>query len=131
MKKRLRKKRHMGEFAVYGVSLRASFVPGLSESGFGTFVDEFIAKAIEANELWFGGGGGRTKGWSGVIDPGNSLKIPATALDAFRNWMSVRREVESFELSAPWDLWYGEDPFDPGPSQVIQPPAIHGSEADQ
>lgn len=107
----------MGEFAVFGVSLRASFVPDLTDAGFGTFADEFIAEAIEANGLWFGGGGGRAKGWCGVVDPGKSLRVSAHALDAVRNWMSARREVKSFELSEPWDLYYGGDPFDPGPNQ--------------
>jgi uncharacterized protein len=117
MKKRLRKKRHMGEFAVFGVSLRASLSPGLTDDGFETFLDAFIAEAIESNGLLFSGGGSPTTGWSGVIDPGTSVgRIAEAALDAVRNWMSARAEIDSVEISAPWDLWYGKDPFDESPS---------------
>jgi uncharacterized protein len=115
MKKRLRKKLHMGEFAVFGVSLRASLTLGLTDDGFDAFLDAFLAEAIEANGLWFCGGGSPATGWNGVIDPGKSVRgIPAAALDAVRSWMEKRTEVDSVGISEPWDIWYGRDPFDDG-----------------
>jgi hypothetical protein len=115
MKKRLRKKRHMGEFAVYGVSIRVSLTPGIADDGFEAFIDAFLAEAIEANGLWFGGGGSPATDWSGVIDPGTSVRgIPAPVLDAVRSWMADRTEIVSVEISKPWDIWHGRDPFDDG-----------------
>lgn len=69
MKKRLRKKLRLREFAGHGVSLNVSFEGNLTNDAFGVFVDEFIEGAIKSNGLLFGGGGSCTAGWNGVIDP--------------------------------------------------------------
>ncbi len=113
MKKRLRKKLHLGEFAVQGVSLRATFVRHLEETEFDAFIDDFIEHAIEARALQFGGGGHPAKGWDGVIEPGQgSSAIQKEDLDWVRSWLQERSEIDSSEVSEAWDLWHGKDPFD-------------------
>jgi ribosomal protein L32E len=54
MRKRLRKKPHLGAFMDWGVPLA---VRCQHPDGFDDFLDEFIAQAIEAYGLTFGGGG--------------------------------------------------------------------------
>ena len=47
MKKRLRKKRHLGEYRQYGFSIACDFRRDLSTAEFDQFVDSFVADAIE------------------------------------------------------------------------------------
>lgn len=113
MKKRLRKKLRLREFSVHGVSLKLSLVANLTKEAFDVFVDEFIEEAIESNGLLFGGGGSCATGWNGVIDPGsggNAISVPS--LYAVREWLAARAEVRDFQISEPWDLWHGKNPFD-------------------
>ena len=114
MKKRLRKKKHLGEFAVRGVSLRVSFADGLNADAFDRFIDDFIGW-IEAKGLLFGGGGSHQSGWEGVIDPSSkALEVPPDILLDLQSWLGGREQVSGFEISPPWDLWHGRDPFDSG-----------------
>lgn len=113
MKKRLRRKLHQGEFATHGVSLRVSFACRLEATDFDRFTDDFIAYAIEARGLWFGGGGHPAKGWNGVIEPRTGdTAIGDEDLQHVRAWLRERSEVSSLEISGPFDLWNGEDPFE-------------------
>lgn len=117
MKKRLRKKKHLGEFAVRGVSLRVRFASDFDEAAFDGFIDDFI-DWIEAKGFLFGGGGSHQSGWDGVIDPGpRLLGIPPDTLEALEAWLGAREQVSGFEISEPWDLWHGRDPFDDGSPQ--------------
>lgn len=59
MKKRLRKKRRVGEFREFGFELKFRLSDGLDEAGLDGFWDEFIGEAIEAQGLMCGGGCGR------------------------------------------------------------------------
>jgi uncharacterized protein YggL (DUF469 family) len=113
MNKRLRKKKHLGEFRQLGFSAECRLRSGLSGAAFDQFTDEFIAQAIEANRLVFGGGGSPNRGWSGVVCRDDSHES-ATDGDkaAVHNWLERRTEVESFRLSDFWDVWHGADPFD-------------------
>jgi len=61
MKKRLRKKKHVGEFQELGFDLDGSLRPGMDREAVHAFSDRFIAH-IEAQQLAFGGGIGPTVG---------------------------------------------------------------------
>jgi uncharacterized protein YggL (DUF469 family) len=54
MRKRLRKKKHVGEFQELGVELEMTLRAGVD---FDEFLDAFLCDAVEANGLAFGGGG--------------------------------------------------------------------------
>ena len=56
LKRRLRKKYHLGEFREFGFEVAIEFENNLSEKLFDKFYDEFIEE-IENLELLFGGGG--------------------------------------------------------------------------
>ncbi len=113
MKKRLRKKKHLGEFAVFGVSLRVRCVPDLTEDRFDELLDGFIVDSVEAEGLFFGGGGSAPQGWSGVLEPPHGHRsIDPGSLARVTAWLSSRPEAASVEVSKPWDLWHGRDPFE-------------------
>ena len=58
MKKRLRKKKHLGEFKELGFEVRGDLRPGLSGNDLEAFVDRLI-DIVDARSLAFGGGAGR------------------------------------------------------------------------
>ncbi len=55
MRRRLRKKKRLGDFIELGFVLRAELVPTLDDPGFDAFLDRWI-DAVEARGLVFGGG---------------------------------------------------------------------------
>ncbi len=61
MKKRIRKKQHVGEFQELGFDVDAGLRPGMDRDAVRAFGDRFIAH-IEAHQLAFGGGIGPTVG---------------------------------------------------------------------
>ena len=58
MKKRLRKKKHCGEFTEWG---RQLVIMRNQKDGFDEFLDAFIEEAIESNGCYCGGGGNEDK----------------------------------------------------------------------
>ncbi len=96
-----------------GFSVTCRLQPGISTADFDRFVDEFIAQAIEAHGLVFGGGGSPDRGWNGVVCRDHRYESTNAAdKTAVENWLRQRDEVASFRLSDFWDVWYGPDPFD-------------------
>ena len=113
MKKRLRKKRHLGEFRQTGFSVDCRIRSGLSAAEFEEFTDQFIVQAIEGNSLVFGGGGSPNRNWSGVVCRDDRYdSTTSTDRAAVQSWLEPRAEVGSFRLSDFWDVWHGSDPFD-------------------
>lgn len=113
MNKRLRKKKHFGEFRQLGFSAGCQFRSGLSSVAFDQFTDEFIAHAVEANRLVFGGGGSPDRGWNGIVCRDHSHDSTTDGdRAAVHHWLEQSPEVESFQLSDFWDVWHGADPFD-------------------
>jgi uncharacterized protein YggL (DUF469 family) len=66
VKKRLRKKKHLGEFKVLGFKVRGDLRPGLSGNDIEAFVDRLI-DVVEARSLAFGGGAGRDDKLDGFV----------------------------------------------------------------
>jgi uncharacterized protein YggL (DUF469 family) len=64
VKKRLRKKRRLGEFREDCFELTFEISPALSDAEIDALTDTFI-DMIESNGLQFGGGGNRC--WSGIV----------------------------------------------------------------
>ena len=54
MKKRLRKKKHHGEYKILGVEI---LIQLKDKEGYDSFHNSFIKEAIEGNGCYFGGGG--------------------------------------------------------------------------
>ncbi|MBL9139247.1 MAG: YggL family protein [Verrucomicrobiales bacterium] len=114
MNRRLRKKKHLGEFRQFGVSLECRFHPGLSPQMFDRFTDEFIGAAVETRSLLFGGGGSAELGWSGIVSTSRRYdSLTEEDRSALLVWLENRPEVAMSRLSNPWDIWHGADPFEP------------------
>jgi uncharacterized protein len=113
MRRRLRKKKHFGEFCQLGFSVDIRLRAGLCMRDFDLFINAFIDQAIEGNGLVFGGGGSPDSGWTGVI--WRDHRYDSTSdhdRTAVREWLEHRSEAESFRLSEFWDVRHGSDPFD-------------------
>ena len=76
MRKRLRKKKHRGEFAERG---RQLIIIRDRKDGFDEFLDAFIEEAVEANGCYCGGGGKEDK-LDVVIELGRRFDDPEARL---------------------------------------------------
>ena len=103
MKKRLRKKKHVGEFAVFGVPVAIRLVDG---TDLDTFLDAFLQDAIEANGCYFGGGGQKER-LSGIIELGVKADLPEQRLKKISHWLDSNSNVAKHLLGEIDDLWYG------------------------
>ena len=103
MKKRLRKKKHVGEFAVFGVPVAIRLVDG---TGFDPFLDTFLTNAIEANGCYFGGGGQKDR-LSGIIELGRKTDLPEERLKKVSHWLDTNSDVTNYLTGEINDLWYG------------------------
>ena len=64
------------------------------------FWDSFIAEAIEANQLFFGGGK------SGFVVPDGRVSATEAHRQAVRSWLKSRPEVTSVVVGSLVDAWY-------------------------
>ncbi len=91
MRKRLRKKYQKGEFAVPVIPI-AFRMCELFDSNENDLLDRFIAEAIEANGLQFGGGGEAI--WSGFAEPADwPGTISANQRSAIDAWIASNPEI--------------------------------------
>jgi uncharacterized protein YggL (DUF469 family) len=113
MKRRIRKKKHLGEFRQFGFSLACRFHASVSPEQFDRFVDEFIIEAIEAGGLAFGGGGDPARKWSGIVCRAHRYdSITEKEQERVRDWLRGQEILAAVEISKPWDVWHGSDPLD-------------------
>lgn len=103
MKKRLRKKKHLGEFVEWGVSVAILLQ---READFNRFLDDFIDEAIERNDCFFGGGG-RAPRLEGVIELGKASDGPEEKLKKVIGWLEAREDIERYAIGTRIDLWHG------------------------
>ncbi len=108
MKRRLRKKKRLGEFQELGFEVTFQPLRTLPESEREERIWEFLGKAIEANELMAGGG---------LNDPVSlfvtSAKRRGTASEqqrsAVREWLAAQSWIESVEVGPLVDACYEHD----------------------
>ena len=108
MKKRLRKKKHLGEFKELGFEVRGDLRPGLSGNDLEAFVDRLI-DIVEARSLAFGGGAGRDDKLDGFVTRagrGSATEEDRAALAAF---LAADKEIARHEVGALRDAWHGWD----------------------
>lgn len=103
MKKRLRKKKHLGEFTEWG---RQLVITRNRKDGFDEFLDAFIEDAIEANGCYCGGGGKEDK-LDVVVELGRRADDPDARLNRITAWLDARPDVENWRLGEEFDIWYG------------------------
>ncbi len=103
MKKRLRKKKHVGEFAQWG---RQLVITRNTKDGFDEFLDAFILEAVEANGCYCGGGGQDDK-LDVVVELGRRSDDPGARFKRITDWLDARADVQSWKAGEEMDLWYG------------------------
>jgi len=104
MKKRLRKKKHRGEFTEWG---RQLFITRNRKDGFDEFFDAFIEVAIEANGCYCGGGGKEDK-LDVVVELGRRSDDPAARMKRIMAWLDARPDVQSWRTGEQFDVWHGD-----------------------
>jgi hypothetical protein len=102
MKKRLRKKKYLGEFKVFGVSVAISFARDDDLA----LQSAFLLEAVEANGCLFGGGGPQG-GLVGFIELGQAHEQPQERLEKIRAWLSSQEAVRAFSFGPMTDACYG------------------------
>lgn len=107
LKRRLRKKLHVGEFQELGFEVSVKFKSNFTETKFDKFTDEFIDE-IEGNKLFFGGGG-NNKTWTGFVTSQEKYNSPT---DEQREKIKYRLEncpeIAESEVGNFIDAWYDD-----------------------
>jgi len=103
MKKRLRKKKHRGEFTEWG---RQIVVTRNRKDEFDRFLDAFIKEAVEASGCRCGGGGKEDK-LDVILDLGRRSDDPEARLKRITAWLDARPDVRSWKTGEEFDLWHG------------------------
>jgi len=107
LKRRLRKKFHIGDFQELGFEVSCKFKWSLNETELDRFIDEFIGK-IEENKLLTGGGGGNT-GWTGFVTSQKKHYSPTNEQrEKIKYWLENRPEIAESEVGNFIDAWYDD-----------------------
>jgi len=105
VRKRLRKKWHVGEFQELGCEVGFQVVDNLSHDAFDAVVDAFISQAIEAHGLLCGGGG-KNPEWSVFVTRGGRGSTTEEHRRAIEIWLAARPEVNTVQIGLLVDAWY-------------------------
>ena len=97
MRKRLRKKLHLGEFTEWGRELKIVLN---NEDDFDGFLDDFIVDAIEANGCSFGG-----YGTEGIVQLGRVVDDPEGKFEKIAKWLDSRDDVKNWTAGEEIDIW--------------------------
>ena len=104
MKKRMRKKKHCGEFTEWGRQLVAiRNTPQDAEA----FQDAFILEAIESNGCYCGGGFTDDR-VDVIVALGKISDDPNAKFSKVTEWLNARPDIESWKAGPLFDLWHGE-----------------------
>ena len=106
MKKRLRKKKHIGEFKKYGVQFS---LKRATTENFDKFLDVFLEEAIHANGCSFAGGV-KDNELNGFIELGIKDENLEKNLIKIKVWMMNRSDIKNFVFGHVTDASCG--PFD-------------------
>lgn len=106
MKKRLRKKKHVGEFKEWGAPVAIRVRENIDPDA---FLDEFMEEVV-VNQLCVFGGGGRDGVIEGFLELGKTKDLPEEKIKRIRDWLDRQDKVEKYVVGRPIDAWYG--PFE-------------------
>jgi uncharacterized protein YggL (DUF469 family) len=104
MKKRLRKKKHYGEFTEWG---RQLIITRNRKKGFDEFLDAFIEEAIEASGSYCGGGGKEDR-LEVIVELGRRSDDPDARLRKITAWLDGRPDVKRWKTGEEFDVWHGD-----------------------
>lgn len=104
LKRRLRKKFHLGEFQEFGFEVSVYFKKGTGEIQFDKFCHDFVGE-IERNGLVCGGGGDYN-GWQIFVTSERKFASPTSGdKESIRSWLENYSEVENCEVGDFLDAW--------------------------
>ncbi len=104
MKKRLRKKKHLGEFTEWGRQLIAT---RNTKACADEFQDAFILEAIEGNGCFCGGSMSENH-INVVVELGKASDNPEERFAKVTDWLDARPDVQGWNAGPLFDLWYGD-----------------------
>ena len=108
MKKRLRKKKRVGEFQEFGFKAGFRFSDRLTLEIRNNLLNTFIEDVIEKNGLQYGGGGDGNE-WNGFAAVNKSRGSTHEGhRQAVENWFIQEAEIKEYYLTDMIDAWYGE-----------------------
>jgi uncharacterized protein len=106
MKRRLRKKFHLGEFREFGFAVEFALVPGLSDDAADGFLDRFIDQAIEADRM-LAGGGGHGAHWNFFVSSaGQRRSVDEAQRTRVLDWLGRQPEVKERSAGPLVDAWH-------------------------
>jgi uncharacterized protein len=105
VRKRLRKKLHVGEYQELGFEVRFRVADNLSHDAFDAVVDAFISQAIEAHGLLCGGGG-KNPEWNVFVTREGRGSGTEEHRQAIERWLASRPEVKTVQIGPLVDAWY-------------------------
>lgn len=111
MNKRLRKKKHLGEFRELGCHVCIRLDPTLSQEARNQLIASWVEEAIEAQGLLFGGGGARD--WEGYVTPEARGSVTEAHRQTIASWLSARQGIAGYTVYPLSDAWYGHGHLDP------------------
>jgi hypothetical protein len=100
MRKRLRKKKRVGEFQEFGVELEMMLRAGVD---FDALLEDFLRDAVDANGLAFGGGG-RGNHLAGFLELGRR-DTHQSKIAKVTAWLVAEHRIETFVVGDPVDAW--------------------------
>lgn len=108
MKKRLRKKKYLGEFQEMGFTVKYWYTPEMAWDEHNVILYAFF-EILEANDLCVGGGSNKER-FSGYVTRYTKNR---TATEEHRQivseWFSKREDIAKSEVDDLTDAWYGWD----------------------
>lgn len=105
MKKRLRKKLHLGEFQELGFQVRFRLPDDWHEADLERFLDAFIMDAIEREGLVCGGGCGRV--WDIVVSRPHRGSATETDRASVHQWLVRHQTASDITIGPLVDMWHG------------------------
>ncbi|WP_300672580.1 YggL family protein [Desulfoluna sp.] len=105
MKKRLRKKLHLGEFQELGFTLNIKFNAENTNEALDAFVDNLLDEVIDPAALDFGGGGDRFD-FAGFVVLAARGSVTEEHRAITTAWLEKREDVTSFEVGELVDAWH-------------------------
>jgi uncharacterized protein YggL (DUF469 family) len=105
MRKRLRKKRRLGEFRENAFDVSYTLRQGVSADEAEDFLFRFVEQAIEANDLSCGGGG-QGESWELCVTSAGRGSPTEQQRGAVSEWLANQPAVRSHNLGAFFDAWH-------------------------
>jgi len=109
VRKRLRKKRRLGEFREDAFEVAYVLRDGISSQEADEFVWAFVQNAVEANDLLCGGGSQGATGSFFLTLAGRGSPQVAQR-QAVGDWLARQSVVLRYRVGEPFDAWYGPNP---------------------